>query len=251
LEAGGEVGFLLFGEFGGEVGGRSVEADACELLGGAENGGFEAGERKVVGVFELRDGERNGRLPCPSRFGDGRAAGVWKAEDFGDFVEGFANGVVAGLAKDFVIFVGVHEDEASVAARNDESEEGELVVVLLAKLGGVDVGENVVDGVESSIVSDGEGAGGEGADHEGADEAGMGGDGDSVNVGPADGFDGLVYDGIDGFDVGAGGDFGDDSAGGGVDVDLGDDDVGQDFAAVFDDCGCGFVAGGFDAEDVH
>ena len=56
-------------------------------------------------------------------------------------------------------------------------------------------------------------------------------------------------DGEDGFDVGAGGDFGDDAAVGLVEVDLGDDDVAQDFGAVLHYGGGGFVTAGFDAED--
>lgn len=58
-------------------------------------------------------------------------------------------------------------------------------------------------------------------------------------------------DGEDGFEVGAGGDFGDDSAVGSENVDLGDDDVAEDFGAVFDDGGSGFVTRGFDSEDFH
>ena len=106
----------------------------------------------------------------------------------------------------------------------------------------------MVDGVEGFIVKEGEGASGKSTDEEGAGEAGAVGDGDGVEVldfefGVLEGF---VDDGEDGFDVGAGGDFGDDSAVGGVDVDLGDDDVAEDFCAVFYDGGGGFVAGGLD-----
>ena len=45
------------------------------------------------------------------------------------------------------------------------------------------------------------------------------------------------------------GEFGDYAAVFAVDVDLRGDDAGEDAAAVGDDCGGGFVAGGFDAED--
>lgn len=58
-------------------------------------------------------------------------------------------------------------------------------------------------------------------------------------------------DGEDGFEVGAGGDFGDNSAVGGENVNLRDDDVAEDVDAVFDDGGGGFVARGFDSEDFH
>lgn len=51
--------------------------------------------------------------------------------------------------------------------------------------------------------------------------------------------------------MGAGGDFGDDSAIGGVKVDLRDDDVAEDFGAVFYYRGSGLVAGSFDAQYFH
>ena len=52
-------------------------------------------------------------------FGDGWATRVGKTEDFGDFVETFANGVVASGADDFKIVVGGHAEDLGVAARDD------------------------------------------------------------------------------------------------------------------------------------
>ena len=105
----------------------------------------------------------------------------------------------------------------------------------------------MVDGVEGLVVDDCESAGGEGADKEGAEEAWGVGDGDGVDILPGAGgvFEGFVDDGLDGFEVGAGSDFRDDSAIFGKDVDLGDDDVAQNVGTVFDDGGGGFVAAGF------
>ena len=51
--------------------------------------------------------------------------------------------------------------------------------------------------------------------------------------------------------MGTGGDFGDDAAVFGEDVDLGGDDIRKDVRAVFDDGRGGFVAGGFEAKDFH
>ena len=108
-----------------------------------------------------------------------------------------------------------------------------------------------MDGVEGLVVDDCESAGGEGADEEGTEEAWGVGDGDGVDVGPGEvgGGEGGVEDGVHGFEVGAGGDFGDDSAVLGEDVDLGDDGVGEEFDAVgggggvaFEDGDGGFVA---------
>ena len=51
---------------------------------------------------------------------DAGAAGVGEAEDFGGFVEGFADGVVEGGADDFEGVVALHVDELSVAAGDYE-----------------------------------------------------------------------------------------------------------------------------------
>src|SRR3954469_23789211 len=59
----------------------------------------------------------------------------------------------------------------------------------------------------------------------------------------------FAEDGEDIFDVGAAGDFWDDAAVDGVEMGLRGNDVAEDRAAVLDDGGGGFVAGGFDAED--
>lgn len=81
------------------------------------------------------------------------------------------------------------------------------------------------------------------------------GDGDGVDFVPLFCFgevgegvvEGLVNDGEDGFEMGAGGDFGDDAAIGFKDVDLGDDDIAQNIVAVLYNGGGGFVATTFDA----
>ena len=58
--------------------------------------------------------------------GDSRAARVGEAEDFGDFIEGFADGVILGLPDEVVVAVGAEVDELGVAAGDDEGEEGEI-----------------------------------------------------------------------------------------------------------------------------
>jgi len=120
---------------------------------------------------------------------------------------------------------------------------------------GVEVGLDVVDGDEGFLPGEGKGFGGGGADEEAADEAGAVGDGDGVEFAGgglnACGIKSLIDDGVEAFEVGAGGDFGDDAAEFGVEVDLGRDDVGEDFAAVTDDGGGGFIAGGLYSENEH
>ena len=101
---------------------------------------------------------------------------------------------------------------------------------------GIEVGLDVVDGEEGFLPGEGVGLGGSGADEEATDEAGAVGDGDAIELGGGVGdigdLEGFFDDGGEGFEVGAGGDFGDDAAELGVEVDLGGDDVGEDFAAV-------------------
>ena len=96
-------------------------------------------------------------------------------------------------------------------------------------------------GVEGFVVEEGEGAGGEGADEERTVQTWGMSDRYGVVVGV---FGGLVNHGEDSFDVGAGGYLGDDATVEGVEVDLGNDDVGKNLGAVFDDGGGGFVTTG-------
>lgn len=130
---------------------------------------------------------------------------------------------------------------------------------------GVDVGFEVVDGVEGLIPEEGERTGGEGADEEGTEQAWSVGDGDGVDiVGGVEVFgvvdvaiwggvwgdfrfevgvsceevlavfsnagleEGLVDDWQNNLKVGAGGDFGDDATISGENIDLGDDDVAEE-----------------------
>ncbi len=116
---------------------------------------------------------------------------------------------------------------------------------------GVDVAFEVVDGDERLAERVGEGFGVADADEQRAGEAGAFGDGDGVEVGKGDaGFaEGGVDDGDDGAEVLAGGELGDDAAVGGVDGDLGGDDVRELARAALDDGGGGLVAGALDTED--
>ena len=94
-----------------------VEADATFFLDGAKDSGFEAGEGEVEGVFCFWVGEVV--FFWVAGFGgarDGGAAGVGEAEDFGDFVEAFADGVVQRRADDVEFVVGGHADDLGEAA---------------------------------------------------------------------------------------------------------------------------------------
>jgi len=102
--------------------GGVVETYTTFFLNGAEDGGFKAGEREVEGVFGLWVGEGVFfRVAVLGGCGDGGAARVGEAEDFGDFVETFTDGVVQGCADDFEVVVAGHADDLGVAAGNYES----------------------------------------------------------------------------------------------------------------------------------
>ena len=104
LEAGGHVVFLLIGEAGGELGGGGAKIAADLGLEGAQDGGFEPGEAKIVRISELCDGEFVGVLIAErGHVADFGTAGVGEAEHAGDFVEGFTGRIVAGNAEELVL----------------------------------------------------------------------------------------------------------------------------------------------------
>ena len=204
-------------------------------LDGAEDGSLEPGEGEVERV-DLGVGERVfGWVAGEGTLSNIGAAGVGEAEDFGDFVETFTDGVVTSGADNFEMVVFGHVDDLGVAAGDDEGKQregGEMIPI--GEPVGVDVGFEMVDGVERLVPKDGEHTGGKGADEERAEEAGGVGDGDVVDVvaGEVGVGEGFVDDGEDGLEVGAGGDFGDDATVGGENIDLGDDDIAEELGVV-------------------
>lgn len=100
-------------------------------------------------------------------------------------------------------------------------------------------------------MDDGEGAGGQAADEEGTEEARGVSHGDGVDVVP--GFfgvsHGFFYDWHHHFEMISGCNFRDDSAIFGENIDLGDDDIAQNSAPVFDNRGGGFVTRGFNSQN--
>ena len=146
------------------------------------------------------------------------------------------------------MIVTFHADNLSVAGC-----EKRKFWIVAAEPVGVNVRFEVVGRVKRFVMKDGKSAGGEGADKEATDEAWGMSDGDSVYVvdSKIGVFEGLIDDRIDGFNVRASGNFWDNAAVFGVDIDLRHNNIGQDFLSVFDDrCG-GFVTGRFDTQDFH
>ncbi len=141
---------------------RGSDREVKFLLDGAENSGFKAAEREVE-VADLRDWKVIFVLVASfGGFSDRWAARVGEAENFGDLVETFANGVVASSADDIEMVVTLHVDDLSVAARNNGGEKREFWL-MAAEPVGIDMGFEVVSGVKRLVVEDGFGAGGEGA----------------------------------------------------------------------------------------
>ena len=85
------------------------DREAAFFLDGAKDGGFEAREGKIKGVIGL--GVREMIFIRVTIFGGLRnswATRVGKAEDFGDFVKTFADGVVMSGANNFEIIMFLH-----------------------------------------------------------------------------------------------------------------------------------------------
>lgn len=180
------------------------------------------------------------------------ATWVGKSENFGDFIENFADGVIASAADDMKVVVVLHIYNLRMTAGNDEGEERKFRFVATQPVS-VDVGFEMMSRVKRDVVKNGGSAGGEGADKKGADEAWGMSDGNGVNVGPIElsVSKGLVEDGIDGFDMRTSGNLGNNAAVGGMNIDLRNDDVGKNAVAIFDDGRCGFVTRTLNSKNAH
>ena len=254
-----------------------------EARDGRGFGGFGARglAAEVSFGFDLREGE-NGTacgLPNAGEGVDPGTAGIAEAEELGDFVEGFAGGVVNGAADEGVMpraVGGVREIEMRVAAGDDEGEgcaSARRTVLIdpspnrvtgvsldalrlcrgfaLVEQDRVDVAFEMIDGDEWEVVGEGESLGVGDADEKRSGEAGAGGDGDGVEIGEREAGFGErgADDGNNGAKMLAAGELGNDAAVAGVGGDLRGDDGGERARSALDDGRGGFVAGGFDAED--
>ncbi len=185
-------------------------------------------------------------------FGDGWATRVGQAKDFGNLIEAFANGIVAGGADNFEMIVLFHVNYLSVPARYNGRKKRELGFRTTEPVG-IDVGFEVVGWIKRLIVDDGDGAGGQSANEKRADETGRVRDGNCVDVINVK-FSlvyGLVNNGQNGLDMAARGDFGDNASVGGMDVDLRNDDIRKNCVAIFDNGGGSFVARRLNSQDFH
>lgn len=180
------------------------------------------------------------------------ATWVGETENLGDFIEDFANSIVASAADNMEIIVALHIYNLRMAAGNDKGEERKFRFVATQPVG-VDVRFEMMGRVKRNVMQNGGSTGSEGADKKGADEAWGMSDGNGVDVGPIElsVSKGLVEDGIDGFDMRTSGNLGNNAAVGGMNIDLRNDDVGKNAVAIFDDGRCGFVTRTLNSKNAH
>src|SRR5882724_6386976 len=113
-------------------------------------------------------------------FDDGTAR-VAEAEQFGDLVEGFAGGVVAGLAEEAVLIALAYFEQVGMAAGDHQRKRGKLDRRPLAagfEDHGMDVAFDVVDRDQRNAGGETETLGVSEADQQRPDEAGSDGDRD-------------------------------------------------------------------------
>ncbi len=180
------------------------------------------------------------------------ATWVGETENLGDFIEDFANSIVASAADNMEIIVALHIYNLRMAAGNDKGEERKFRFVATQPVG-VDVRFEMMGRVKRNVMQNGGSTGSEGADKKGADEAWGMSDGNGVDVGPIELSvgEGLVKDGVDGFDMRASGNLGNNATVGGMNIDLRNDDVGKNAVAIFDDGRCGFVTRALNSKNAH
>ena len=151
--------------------------------------GTAIGTAAAVSVFDLCRRELHGMgIAMRGEAVDDGAAWITETKEFGDFVEGFAGGIVARVA-DVLVSPGVGflsgEVEMSVASGDDEGEYGKLqfVVALLTLFEehGVNVAFEMVDGDQRLFKGKRHGLRVADADQQGPREAGSLGDGDGID----------------------------------------------------------------------
>ncbi len=231
-----------------------------------EDGGFDAAKAEVERVAARFGGREF--YGCGSIGGCGsceavedRTAGVAEGKELRDFVVGFAGSVIARL-RDFFVGEGwlrrILRDfvKNCVAAGNDEADGGKfgpLPCSMRFEEDGVDVAFEMIYRDQRLVERLGQRFGVSDADEERADEAGALGHSDGVDVlEPKIRFcKSFADDRHDLAKVFARREFGNNAAVLTVNIDLGGDDGGEDFAAVGDDGCSGFIARRLDAEDAR
>ena len=183
---------------------------------------------------------------------DLRPAGIAEADVAGHLVEGFAGGVVDGLAQHPVAAVALHGHDHRVAAGDEEEGQRRGEVGLLQE-GGVEVTLEVVDPDVGDALAQRHGLGRADADQQRAGQARPATGGHGVDVGQLEPRldQRLGNDRVDQLEVGPAGDLGDDAAEAGVEVALAGHDRRPEVGAVVHHADRRLVARRLDPEDVH
>ena len=186
---------------------------------------------------------------------DFRPARIGQPEHFCDLVEGLAHGVVNGGAETYIFADADHRDDLGVAAGGEKQAVGERQRAGQPRRQRVRL--QMVDRDQRRIVHHRDRFGRGETDDHAADQAGTGGGGDRRKLRKADaGFlHRAVDDAVEHVDMGARRDLRHHAAEPGVLLGLRADDVGQNapgaVALALDHGGCGFIAGGLDAQHQH
>ena len=105
------------------------------FLDRAQHGGFEAAKGKIELVYFWYGQFVSVWIARFCCFGDGGAARVGEAKYFCDFVETFADCVVARSANNFKVVVAVHVDKLRVASGYDGGYKGEFWLMATEPVG--------------------------------------------------------------------------------------------------------------------
>ena len=209
------------------------------------------GPAQVLGLGQTSR-QVDGGLSLGGQLIDDRPSRIPQPQEAGDFVVGFAGGVVKRGAQFLHGFAhGLDLKQLGVTARD---EQGHRVRQLLAlQVGHRDVPAEVVDAVEGHAPRRSKGLGGRRPDEECAGEARPHGGGHRIWLLDARLLQRCLHHLRHGFEVGAGGNLRHHTAEACVLLHGGGDDVGADLHVSvlrqLDDAHAGFVAGGLDAED--
>ena len=236
-----------------KAGGEGGQVQLLPLLGGVvdqvQGRRLEAGEGQVQGrVGHVGPGQLipGGVAPLGQTV-HGPAAGIADAQHPGHLVEALPRRVVPGGAQDLHVGVALHVHDGAGPPGDTQADEGGLQVGVGDVVGG-DVPPDVVDGDQGHPQGAGRRLGEVHPHQHRPDEAGGVGDGDGVQVLPAQPGvgQGPLGQGDDGLHVLPGGDLGDHPAVEGVHLDLGGDAAGQHRPAVLHHRRRRLVAGGLD-----
>ena len=126
-----------------------------------KEGGFETGERKIERIGEWVRESKTMRITRFSELGNSRATRIRKAENFGDFIEAFTDGIVTGRGDDFEMIVMFHADDLSMAAGNNESKERKFR--FFGEPVGINMGLKVMHWIEGDVMQNADSASGESA----------------------------------------------------------------------------------------